>query len=204
MKKIFLFATIMALGLSSTFAQGKGDVEFGLNIGYNISNLWSSYSSDTGDGLNVGGSADFYCSHRLSIKTKVIYDQKGWNNGLITDLDTGISYRTNFNMNYLTIPVMANWHFGPGGNCYMSLGPYVGIMLNAKETRFDTDVKDAFTAADFGVAFGIGVKIPVSHKMKIFLEYDGQSGFTDVFQDNSNYGSNGRSSFNAGVNFIMK
>jgi hypothetical protein len=51
------FTIMVLLGLStSVFAQKKGDVEFGVNIGYNNSSVSDSYdSSDTGSGFNLGG-----------------------------------------------------------------------------------------------------------------------------------------------------
>ena len=204
MKKIIL-AAIILLGLSTVSAQKKGDIEFGLNIGYNNSSVSSDQTrSDTGSGYNVGGSIDYYFSPAWSIKGKLIYDQKGWNNDLIEDTN-GNLYPTNINLNYMTIPIMANWHFGNKRNWYLDFGLYFGFLLNAEETQFGTDITDSFTTNDFGLALGIGVKIPVSKKLKLFFELDGQGGFNDIFKENT-YSAvmNSRSSFNFGINFLMK
>ncbi len=205
MKKIAL-TIIVLLGFSLTVsAQKKGDVEFGLNVGYNNSTVSDSeYAADSGSGFNFGGSMDYYFSNSWSIKGKLIYDQKGWDNGYIEDSD-GFAYNTDFNLNYLTIPVMANWHFGNKRNWYLDFGPYMGFLLNAEEVRFNTDVTDGFNSNDFGLAFGIGVKIPLNNKLKLFFEYEGQSGFNDIFKEN-NYSSvtNSRSSINVGLNFLLK
>ncbi|MCF6133523.1 porin family protein [Flavobacterium wongokense] len=202
-----IITLVAVLGLSATlFAQQKkGDVEFGFNIGYNSSSASDEYdSTDTGSGLNVGGQIDYYFSPSWSIKGKLIYDQKGWDNDYIEDIGGNV-YPTDINLNYLTIPVMANWHFGNKKNWYLNFGPYLGFLLDAKDTRFDSDISDAFNSNDFGLAVGIGVKIPVSNKLKIFLEYDGQGGFTDIFKDNQYSAvTNTRSSFNVGLNFLMK
>jgi len=206
MKNLF-FTAVLALGLASaSSAQGKGDVEFGVNIGYNSSTVQVSRSyfrPDSGQGLNLGFSADYYFSDRWSIKGKLIYDQKGWDNGTFEDA-SGI-YLTDYNLNYLTIPVMANWHFGSKRNWYLNFGPYVGFLMSAEETARGVDVKEAFNSNDFGLALGIGVKIPVSNKLKISIEYEGQGGGSDIFKENNNYRvSNSRSSLNVGLNFMMK
>jgi opacity protein-like surface antigen len=205
MKKNILTAMIL-LGLSSgIWAQKKGDTEFGFNIGYNNSTASDDDGRfDSGNGFNAGGSMDYYFSNTWSIKGKLIYDQKGWNNDLIEDTN-GNLYFTNVNLNYLTIPVMANWHFGNDRNWYLNFGPYFGFLLNARETEFDTDITDYFNTNDFGLAIGIGLKIPVSKKLKIFFEYEGQGGFNDVLKE-SQYSAltNTRSSFNFGLNFLMK
>lgn len=204
MKKTVL-AIIVLLGLSTSMsAQKKGDVEFGLNVGYNNSAVSDSYeASDSGSGYNFGGSIDYYFTNSWSIKGKLTYDRKGWDNGGYED-ETGI-YVTDYNLNYVTVPIMASWHFGNTKNWYLHFGPYFGFLLNAEETRFGTDVTDGFNENDFGLAFGIGVKIPLNNKLKLFFEYDGQSGFTDIFKENDfDAVTNSRSSFNVGLNFLMK
>jgi opacity protein-like surface antigen len=205
MKKFFSTA-ILALGLCSvSFAQEKGDVEFGVNIGYNSSTVTISNSylqADTRQGFNAGFSADYYFSDRWSIKGKLIYDQKGWDNGSFENQNG--RFITDYNLNYLTVPVMANWHFGRRRNWYLNFGPYAGFLLSAEETVGGTDVKEAFNANDFGIAVGIGVKIPVSDKLKISLEYEGQGGFSNVFKESDGSIQNSRGSFNIGMTFIMK
>jgi len=205
MKKVLLTA-IMALGLvSGLSAQGKGSVEFGFGIGYNMSTASDSENTaDSGSGFNAAASAEYYFSDRWGIKARLMYDQKGWNNGSINNLDTGDFYTTDFNLNYLTIPVMANWHFAKKRNWYLNFGPYVGFLLSAEETEGGLDLKDGFNNTDFGIALGIGVKIPVSDKLKVFIEYDGQSGLSDIFKESTSAVQNARSSFNVGLNFMMK
>ena len=205
MKKI-ICATVMVFCISTgAIAQDKGAVEFGVNVGYNSASISSSEErSDTGSGINVAFAADYYFSKTWSIKGKLIYDQKGWDNGFLEDLDTGIVYKTDYNLNYFTIPVMANWHFGNTKNWYLNFGPYMGFLMNAEETRFNLDVKDELNATDFGLAFGIGVKIPVSNKLKIAFEYEGQSGMKNIFKESNEDVFNSRWSLNVGINFLMK
>ena len=205
MKKSVL-AAVLVLGLSSAIsAQKKGDVEFGVNIGYNMSSVSNDQdTSDSGNGFNFGGSLDYYFSPVWSIKGKLIYDQKGWNNDYIED-SNGNVYPTDVNLNYLTIPVMANWHFGNKRNWYLDFGPYFGFLLDANETQFNSDLKDYFETNDFGLAVGIGVKIPVSNKLKIFFEYEGQGGLSDISKNSFNGAvTNSRSSLNFGLNFLLK
>jgi opacity protein-like surface antigen len=205
MKKIVIAVLLMFGFSTTTFAQVKGDVELGFNVGYNNSTIATSDdNADSGNGINLGFAAEYFFSDRWGIKGKLIYDQKGWDNDFITDINSGFTYKTNYNLNYLTIPVMANWHFAKKRNWYLNFGPYVGFLMNAEDTRFGTDVKYVFKSTDFGLAFGIGVKIPVSDKLKLTLEYDAQSGLSNVFNNSDFTVTNSRSSFNVGVNFIMK
>ena len=76
----------------------------------------------------------------------------------------------------------------------------MGFLLNAEDVRFGTDVTDSFNATDFGFALGIGVKIPVSDKLKLFFEYEGQGGVSDIFKVNEfSRVTNSRSSLNHGL-----
>lgn len=207
MKKLLLSAFLSLGFIASSNAQEKGDVEFGVNIGYNSSTVVVSnsiFQPDSGSGLNAGLAADYFFSDRWSIKGKLIFDQKGWDNDVFEDAN-GNPYYTNVNLNYLTIPVMANWHFGGKRNWYLNFGPYAGFLISAKETTRGVDIKEALNTTDFGLALGIGVKIPVTDKLKVSIEFDGQGGFSDIFKENDGYRvQNSRSSINVGVNFMLK
>lgn len=207
MKKLLLALAFTGLCSLSLQAQGKGNIEFNLNVGYN-----SSYANDSEYGsydyrsaFNVGAGLDFYFNDRWSIKAKAIYDSKGFNNVILTNLESGVRFNSNIQLNYITVPVMANWHFGRKRNWYLNFGPYVGFLVDAKETRFDTDIKDGINSTDAGLAFGIGVKIPLNDKLRLFFEYDGQSGFSDIYKSNYRYNTYiNRSAFNVGINFLLK
>ena len=185
-----------------TYKMGKVENHALNNINLNIKNgeivviLGPSGSGKT-TLLNVISGLD-----KIS-KGKIIYDQKGWDNGL---LYVGVNrYNTNYNLNYLTIPVMANWHFGKKKNWNLNFGPYAGFLLSAEETAYNTNVKEFFNTNDFGLNIGIGVKFPLSNKLKLNIEYEAQSGFSDVFKDNNNKRIIGtRGALNVGLNFLMK
>ena len=205
MKKIL--TVLLLFSIAITFSQTKGNIEMGANIGYNSSIIsGDQLAVEYGNGVNIGLAADYYFSDRWSIKAKLIYDQKGWNKDFYTDDGWETYYPTNINLNYITMPVMANWHFATKRNWYLNFGPYVGFLVSAKETTGGNDVSHIFTSNDFGLAFGIGVKIPVSDKLKLFLEYDAQSGGTDILKPNPDQlsATNVRGAFNVGVNFLVK
>jgi len=205
MKKLFI-SLFFAFGFTATaHAQGKGKIELGIGAGYNSYSVSSQFiQSSVGAGINVAGSLEYYFSDKWGIKTKLIYDSKGWNEGLIQDEDNQPFLQTNFRLKYLTVPVMANWHFGAKRNWYVNFGPYAGFLIDAKDTTLNSDLKADFRSTDFGLAVGIGVKIPVTDQLRLYLEYDGQGGFTNILVDSSETVTNSRSSFNVGLNFLLK
>jgi len=206
MKKLII-VSLLSLGTLSAFAQQKGSFELGLNVGYNGATVTSGANTNSSyrSGINVGVIGDYFFSDRWSIKTKLTYDQKGWAKGFIQNLNTGESFPTDYKIDYLTVPVMANWHFGKKRNWYLHFGPYVGFLMSASETRFNTDLKDGMQKTDFGLDVGIGVKLPVSKRAKLILELDGQSGFLDIISQNQGQIIlNSRSSINVGFVFDLK
>jgi hypothetical protein len=206
----FFTPLLLVLGIySSTFAQTKNNVEFGANIGYNVAYVnesgYGDFDSPAVGGLNLGVSADFKLSDRWSLKAKVVYDQKGWNDGYIVEADGETINNVNFQLNYITIPVTANWHFGRMKNWYLNFGPYAGFLLNGTETSSGANVKSDFSNTDFGVALAIGVKFPITDKLKLFIEDEGEAGVTNILKGTTNgtIVENVRSGFNVGINFPL-
>lgn len=202
MKKIFI-TVFMVMGISIVALAQRGKTEFGLGIGYNaafVSTGNSNESTDPIGGVNVALSADHYFSERWSLKAKLIYDQKGWANGFL-DMGTTSINNVDFKLNYITIPIMANWHFGRTRNWYLDFGPYIGFLTSATESYTNSDLKRSFNTTDGGLALGIGVKIPVSRNMKFFIEYDGQGGVVNIFRVSDTDVLNTRGGFNIGINF---
>jgi hypothetical protein len=204
MKKLF-FTTLILLGCYTlTNAQTRNATEFGIDVGYNSSYLiesQSNYNTDFRSGLNVGVSADHYFSDTWSLKVKAIYDQKGWGNGFIVQPSGPTLYNVDFKLDYLTVPVMANWHFGRTRNWYFNFGPYIGFLLDASASDNYPGIKDSFNTVDGGIALGVGIKIPINQTSKFFIEYDGQGGATNVFKNSDSNYQNIRESINIGINF---
>ncbi|TJY37412.1 porin family protein [Pontimicrobium aquaticum] len=206
MKKQLFITALTIFGILTSYAQDNGDFELGLGLGLNLANVSTIDGQNNASSrisFNAGVSGEYYFSDRWGLKAKLIYDSKGWADGFITDENFN-TVTTDFELNYATLPIMANWHFGSNRNWYLNFGPYVGFLMNAKDSELGMDVKEGFKSTDFGFAFGIGYKFEIDDSIKLFIEYDGQSGFSDVFEENSGDTiRNGRSSFNIGALFSL-
>ncbi|TSD66888.1 PorT family protein [Inquilinus sp. KBS0705] len=200
MNKFFTTLLVVLTFSATVFSQTKGTNQFAVHIGYNAATATSQYATaDYLGGFNAGVYLDHYFSDKWSLKTGLNYDQKGWANGYYDDVSSFTV--TDYRLNYITIPVMANWHFGKTKNWYLNFGPYIGFLLDAS-TREGQDVKSYFNSTDGGLDIGIGVKFPVSNTTRLFIEVNGQAGFSDL--SNATNGSNVRNSvtgFNIGLAF---
>ncbi len=188
-KHLSTLAILVCVGLT-TFAQQKGNVEVGINVGLNFAklttnNYYENQGTDFVTGLTTGISGEYYFSNSWGIKAKINYNQKGWGNGFYTDIN-GNTTTTDFKLNYVTIPLMANWHFGRTKNWYLNFGPYIGFLTSATATATGTDVKSYINSTDAGLAYGIGVKIPLSDNVKFFAEYQIESGLANISNNSTN------------------
>ncbi len=184
--------------------QEKGTFEVGFGTGVSFAQL--STEDDATDAVtsyNVAMVAEYYFSDRWGIKSKWIFDRKGWGNGFLEDEVNNVVYENvDFHLNYFTIPVMANWHFSPNRNWYLNFGPYFGFLMSATDNELEMNHTEAFNDFDFGLAYGIGYKVHLSDELEFYIEYDAQDGFTNIFKDNSNLSAkNSRGSFNVGLLF---
>ena len=207
MKKILTTLLILSGIYTAASAQMRNSNEFGIHIGFNSASVEYSgtgESSDYTSGLNAGISVEHYFTDAWSIKGRLNYDQKGFGNGFVTFEDGSEIDGVNFHLNYLTIPVTANWHFGRMRNWYLDFGPSFGFLASASETSHSADVKPLFNSTEVGIAFGIGVKIPISDKARLFFEYEGQGGLNNVFAQSDGTFQNIRSSLNVGLIFPIK
>jgi opacity protein-like surface antigen len=212
MKRIFIvFFALFGMYTTSYsqisfFYPDKGSITGGITGGLStsyvtITNLGGNYllgSTSSRTGFNAGIFADFYFSDRWSLKTALSYNQKGWTNP--PSFEDG-----NYNLNYITIPVMANWHFGRTRNWYLNFGPYVGILTSANATKILEDLKPYFNSADFGLNLGIGVKFPLSDNVRLHLEIGGAASFGDIRKNNNGYSTRlSSSTYNIGFEFPLK
>ena len=204
MKKGFLLFLIIFN--TAVFSQAKGNIELGFNIGGNGSTVTqSNYTYPNAIGYNAGVSLEYYFSNEWGVKSKLIYDQLGWNKDLIYVASTDSYVSTDFRLNYLTIPVLANYHFGNKKEIYFNFGPYVGVLLDAHEKRFNTDVKKFFNTTDFGLMIGIGYTTIVSDKIKFLVGFDAHGGIIDVVKYNEKPSVlNTCLNFNIGLNVLLK
>ena len=209
----FLTAIVVLLTFSITaFSQTKGYVEMGATLGYNLSNVavtpyTSNYSFRSG--FNLGVSGEYYFTEQWGLAAKLLYDEKGWNNGFI--ILAGQQQRTtDYQINYITLPIMASLHFGKTKNWYARAGFYLGFLVDAKETSANTNLKPLFSGLDVGGVGAIGVKFPLTKTVKFFIESDVQPGLKAIFTGNSGdevYGLDARNyriGINLGVNFPLK
>lgn len=146
MKKNLLLSTIIILGLSSSMS--AQNVDFGLKIGFNISNFTGGDAARNNLlGFHVGGIADIKLNEKFSLQPELLYSTQGSeaNNLAIVKLD------------YLTIPLMVKYYLSESFS--VEAGPQASFLIQDtaefKDTRIPITDTDA-TSFDFGLNVGVG------------------------------------------------
>jgi hypothetical protein len=198
MKNTFLLLLVTILSITTLEAQsGKGDFTIAPQIGINLATFAPSdtdFSYEARTSFAGGAITEFYFSDRWSLRSGLLFDPMGAEDGG-GNIDK---------LNYLTLPINANWHFGRNRNWYLNFGPAISFLLNAEtELREGStiDISEVVPGTDFGLAFGIGYKFDINEKLQLFIDYQGFGGFsniddTDVLPFEIR---NSRSAFNLGV-----
>jgi hypothetical protein len=198
MKKLLLSAVIVVLGLSNLDAQSdSGDFTLAPQVGLNLSNYTSNenLTNKIRTSFNLGVIAEYYFSNRWSLRSGIIYDSKG------TKLtESGEDYIDK--LNYISIPLHANWHFGSNRNWFLNFGPTLGFLASAKADlpSGEIDIKDEVASFDAGLGIGIGYKFNINDNTEIYIQYQGYNGLISIIDADFNL-FNATSAVNVGVVF---
>lgn len=187
MTKIIL-QLIFALSFFNIVAQNS-KFEMGPEIGLNISDYrYIEAKYVTGSDLkriSFGFTGKFNFSRNWALKSKLKYEGKG----ILIKVDFGGGDLTQ-RLNYIVIPLMAEWRLGKGNlQGFLNFGMYGGVLVSATEEYFnentmdEKDIKDnknEFNQYDSGFAGGIGVIYKLKSNLKIYLDLGGQYGMSPI------------------------
>ncbi|WP_027137516.1 porin family protein [Gaetbulibacter saemankumensis] len=201
MKKLLFFTAIAALTFTGVRAQSdKGDFTIAPQIGLNLSNYTSSedLSNKVRTAFNAGVIVEYYFNDRWSLRSGLLYDSKGTK--ITQDGDDYVE-----KLNYISLPVNANWHFGRNRNWFLNFGPNLNFLASAKadylgeEFDFKDDLDSTF---DIGLNIGIGYKFVISDNTELYIQYQGYGGFISIIDTDFTL-LNSTSAINLGLVFEL-
>lgn len=193
MKKILFTAFALCFfGYTNAQSRAKGTIEITPQIGYSSANYYgnslANNSPVSAAGFGVG--ADYFFNNRWSLRSGLLLQTMG------TQF-TGYEEK----LNYLTLPVNANWHFGSTRKWNLNFGPSIGFLMSAKGNN--TNIKDLANPTQLGLSYGIGYKIEASEQISILIDYQAMSGLSDITKTSANTIKNAYGIFNIGCVFKL-
>ena len=155
MKKLFLF--MLGLAGMCTVASAQTGFGWGVKGGLNLTGVSNFEHSQTKTGVVVGAFADYRFTDHFALSADVLYSRQGVSFGKEEDV------RTKERLNYLNIPILANYYII--GGLAVKAGIQPGFLLNSKsmtknnETTIKTDGK-GWSNADFSIPIGVSYDCP--------------------------------------------
>ncbi|MFC5682110.1 porin family protein [Flavobacterium sp. MAHUQ-51] len=178
MKKIVLsFVAIGSFCLASAQMKEKGVIEITPKIGsssfaeYNEDNDGTDYNS----GVEFGATIDYYFNNRWSLRSGLIFDKMGGEYSF-----NGDNYEDK--LNYVSIPINANWHFGSTRKWNLNFGFSPSFLTNAEVEINGNTIKmnkNQIESFQLGLTFGIGYKIEVNNRFGILIDGQWFNGLTN-------------------------
>lgn len=197
---IFILSFFNIVGQNSKF-------EIGPEIGLNISDfryIEAKYVEGFAiQRISFGIVGKYNFSKNWALKPKLKYEGKG----ILNKDDSGTVSLTQ-KLNYLLLPLMAEWRVGNGNlQGFLNFGLYGGVLVSATRTYYhtdDKDNKDKFKPYDSGFAGGIGAIYKLKNNLKITLDLGGLYGMVPIdlnLNNSTGWRANQTLSGNIGVLF---
>ncbi|MDO5654843.1 MAG: porin family protein [Flavobacteriaceae bacterium] len=206
MKKISLFFLFLLIFISLKMqaqVNEKGSIELSPVVGYIISNslLNSNLYASSVPGFQAGSWVNFFLNNRWSLRSGLFYQKMGTENDILIFNKT-YSERTQ----YLTVPLLINYHFGSQRNWFVNYGINASSLLNIEADEHDglgfEEVTDNVNSLQFGFNGGLGWQYRINPHLKMVLEMVSMVGLTDIREDK--IGKNSYIGFNGGLVFKLK
>lgn len=182
MKKLLLLVTLVSIGFTNAQTKKKGTIEITPKIGYSsFTESSEKGNTDSRGSIAFSVTGDYYFNNRWSLRSGLSFDNMGGEYSIGSDkyIDK---------LNYLSIPVNANWHFGSTRKWNLNFGLSPSFLTSAKvEINGKTEKLPNGTINSFqlGLTYGIGYKIEINKKFGILIDAQFFNGLTNISADSS-------------------
>jgi hypothetical protein len=180
MKKIGNLSLLVSAVVMSMIFHSNAQAQYakaGIKGGMNLSNLYVNDADDDHArvGFHVGLYGQLFASEAFAIQPEINYSTKGTG---VTRVDgNSAEYKSNFNLNYLDIPVLAVFKLGKVAEIHA--GPYWSYLLHAEirnndrnpDNEFTTIDRDNFDDWDYGLVGGIGFNLGEGAQLGVRYNY---------------------------------
>lgn len=156
MKK-FLVMAAMVLSSVGAFAQYKaGDITIQPKVGFNASNVTHADGADFKAGLLIGAEAEFHFQRWFGLSVGAMYSQQGYK-------FKDAAGNHNANMDYLAVPVLANFYVAKGLALKTGLQPSFNVNstngwnVNTVDLSLPMGISYEFNGFCFDARYNLGL-----------------------------------------------
>lgn len=202
MKKIMMIAAMMVAALSANAQNEVGQVTLMPKAGINISTITGSGSDKKSKvGLVAGAEFEYGVAQNFDITAGVLYSMEGAKIG-----------DAKFNMDYINIPILANYYVVPGLAVKAGIQPAFNVRKKASYNGNTVNIDDVMNAvldwAGAGVetgvkTFNLSIPVGLSYEYQSFvLDARYNIGVTKLFK-NADQGRNSTFAITLGYKFAL-
>ena len=183
MKRIFTLLALAVLGFSAKSSAQKIDVDLGIKVGANFSNINGKYWENGYKANFLGGVFLGVNGNKLGVQLEGIFSQSTYETGKDFHSLYGAFYNNaadslkkgSFKVNYLSIPVLLNIKLF--SRATIQLGPqYSGIVSVNDKDELIKDAKGLFKSGSLDGVIGLQINLPA--RLNIGARY--VIGFSDI------------------------
>lgn len=180
MKKTLFFALCSSFALQAQVRE-KGDIEIAPFVGYSAANYYGDigFSNDAVENPYVGINAEYYLNNRWSLRTGVEYKMMG-SSGYT---DFFFNDRFEENLDFVSVPLHAGYHFGKTRKWYLNFGPTVDFLTKAESNG--RDISYGMNTVQVGIGVGIGYKIYINERFSIGVDHQEYISVVNNLKDSS-------------------
>lgn len=177
------------------------DIELGIQAGPTVTKSFGKsvikYSADIRYAAEVYVKYSF--SSTVGIRTGLGFEDKGgaiknitFTDGAGNPIGTG---KLHHHLQYITIPILAEFTFGKKVQPYFNTGLYMGILAKGQDiAKYDkaykTDITQYFNRFDMGFVLGVGIKVPIKEKFLFNIDIRNSIGFLRTNKNSNPYMKN--------------
>ena len=197
-----MIAAMMVATLTANAQNEVGQITFMPKAGLNLATITSIDNSKMKPGLVAGAEFEYGVANDMTFSAGVLYSMEG------TKLDGGIK----FNMDYINVPILANYYIAPGFAVKAGIQPAFNVRkkasYNGESVNIDDLINTAAAAVGFPVdtkvqAFNLSVPVGLSYEFKnIVLDARYNIGVTKLFK-NADNGRNSTIAITLGYKFAL-
>jgi outer membrane receptor for Fe3+-dicitrate len=201
MKKFFLSViALFAFNCVDAQIKSKGTIEVTPKIGTSsFSESNDDGSTNSNAGVSFGVTADYYFNNRWSLRSGLQFDKMGGKYNFGSD-------KYEDKLNYVSVPLNANWHFGSTRkwNLNFGLSPSFLTKAQVKFNGLTANIpSEEIKSFQLGFTYGIGYKLEINKKFGILFDAQFFNGLTKVNTSSEDRFINSGYSFNLGGVFQL-
>lgn len=186
----------------SLYGKSQQSIEYGLQAGLNLSSAKLPNSPDARQGIltgfNIGTQLTINRTRHFGVKAILQYEQRGFMyKNLVVEYPDNTIGKANIlcRLNYIDLKILPVLTVGSNRKFYFYAGPTLGVLVGNKLiTKFKDPLPpgspetisvtgDKRKATNFGVAFGVGSRFPIAHKIQFGFDVRSDIGLSNVLRN---------------------